>query len=321
MMAKELGPQNVFMDRFEVEPKTQRIWGGPHATWFTLMGVGGGLFILSHLLGLRGQLGTWAGLPVDDLISFLAIAVGGLILIADLGRPMRFVRAVLNPRTSWISRGALADFVFLAAGPLLIAPALRIGGAHPFSWLPWSASGNGPAARVLEVVALLAAAVVTFYAGEVLAAPRSIPYWHSPLVPIQFVLSSLAVSTALIMTLEAIVGRAIPAGQAWLLAACLVLLAVAIARHLSTDTARPGKDVSVARLRSGPFRAAFLGGVVLGGTILPAILAVLAALVGGLREAVGVIALLLTAPAGFGLRLLTLRVGVYPPVRSVLPVR
>src|SRR5437867_6998186 len=153
-MPKELGPQNVFMDRFVLEPKVQRVWDIPHATWFTLMGLGGGLFIIARLLNLELALGLWLGLPVVDLVSFLAIAVGGLILIADLGKPLRFLRAVLNPRTSWISRGAIADFVFLLVGGLLIIPNLAIGEAHPFSWLPWDASAGNAPGGTLEIVAM-----------------------------------------------------------------------------------------------------------------------------------------------------------------------
>ena len=129
-MTRDLGPQNVFMDRFVLEPKVQRVWDIPHATWFTLMGVGGGIFVLARLLGVELDLGTVLGLPIADVISFAAIAVGGLILIADLGKPLRFIRAVLNPSTSWISRGAIADFVFLLAGGLLVLPDLELGDTH-----------------------------------------------------------------------------------------------------------------------------------------------------------------------------------------------
>jgi len=61
-VTRKLGPQNVFMDRFVLEPKVQRVWRGRHATWFTLMGVGGGLFIVARLLDLESELGLWFGM-------------------------------------------------------------------------------------------------------------------------------------------------------------------------------------------------------------------------------------------------------------------
>ncbi|HSE95221.1 MAG TPA: hypothetical protein VLD61_04980, partial [Methylomirabilota bacterium] len=79
----------------------QHEWDLYHATWFTLMGVGGGVFLLSRLLGLADRLGIWLGLPVVDLVSFAAIGVGGLVLLWSLGRPLRVLRALVKPGTSW----------------------------------------------------------------------------------------------------------------------------------------------------------------------------------------------------------------------------
>ncbi len=320
-MTRDLGPQNVFMDRFVLEPKVQRVWDIPHATWFTLMGVGGGVFILARLLQVELELGTVLGLPVADVISFVAIAVGGLILIADLGKPLRFFRAVLNPRTSWISRGAIADFVFLIAGGLLVLPGLELGDAMPFEGLPWDAAATDGLGRALEIVALIAAVVVMFYAGQVLAEPRAIPYWHSPLIPLQFLLSSAATSMAVVMVLEMANDRPISTGQCWLLVGFLAALLAAIAAHLRTDTDRPGKAESLERLTKERYRTAFLGGVVGLGTLLPLVLGLVGAAAAGSRDTIGIVVLIATLPAGFFLRLLTLRVGIFPPVRSMVPVR
>jgi formate-dependent nitrite reductase membrane component NrfD len=314
---EQLGPQNVFMDRFLLEPKVQRVWDIPHATWFTLMGVGGGLFILARLLNLELALGVWLGLPVADLISFLAIAVGGLILIADLGKPLRFIRAVVNPGTSWISRGAIADFVFLIVGGLLVLPNLALGSARPFSWLPWDASAGNAAGRTLEVVAMLAAVVVTFYAGQVLANPRAIPYWNSAAIPVQFLLSSLALSLAVVMMMEVAKGRPVTAGQLWVIVAFLAGLAASILWHLSTRRDMPGKSHSIERLVRGRHRLTFLGGVLVGGTALPALLALIAIPLDGARDALTVVVFAMLIPAAFFLRLFTLRVGIFPPVRQI----
>jgi formate-dependent nitrite reductase membrane component NrfD len=318
-MPRELRPQNVFMDRFVLEPKVQRVWDVPHATWFTLMGVGGGLFILARLFGLEADLGRFLGLPVVDLVSFLAIAVGGVILIADLGRPLRFLRAVLNPRTSWISRGAIADIAFLALGGLLVLPDLRVGGAAPFSFFPWDARAGSPPGLAIEVAAMVSAAVVTFYAGQVLAEPRAIPYWNSPAVPLQFVASSAATSLATVMLLAVASGRDLSGALFGSLALSLAVLAGLVVGHLRTRREVPGKSHSLEALTRGRYRAPFLGGVLLAGTVLPLALALTGMAVAAWRGALGVLCFALLVPAGFLLRLITLRVGIFPPVRSVLP--
>jgi formate-dependent nitrite reductase membrane component NrfD len=302
-------------------PEVQARWGVPHATWFTLMGIGGGLFLVARLLGRAMRLGFWLGLPVVDLVSFGVIAIGGLVLVADLGRPWRFLRAVLRPGTSWISRGAIADFIFLVAGGLLVLPDLAIGGRQPFAALPWDAAGGGPLGPAVETVALLAAAVVIFYAGQVLADHSAIPYWRSAAIPLQFVLSSLAISLAATMALAAPAGTPIEAVECWLLLATLVALLATLAWHAGTDRARPGKRESLDGLLRGRYRRAFLGGVVGAGTLAPAGLALAAALGPALRPGAGLAALALTLAGGFLLRLLTLRVGIVPPVRAVLPGR
>ncbi len=293
----------------------QHEWDLYHATWFTLMGIGGGIFLLSRLLGLERGLGVWLGLPVVDLVSFVVIAIGGLVLLVSLGRPLRFLRALLKPRTSWISRGAIADFVFLVVGALLIAPGLALGGATPFAALPWDPWASTAAGVALETVALVSSAVVIVYAGLVLADKAAVTFWRSGLVPTQFVLSSLAMSMATVMAMAAANGAPIGARECWLLAVFLALLLAAVVCHVTTDTAKPGKAEAIARLR-GTFGTEFHGLVIAAGIVVPFTLAVLAALWSAARPAAGVVALITTIAGGFGLRLLTLRVGYFPPISA-----
>ena len=207
------GPQNVFMDQFNLEARTQRVWDINHAVWFTLMGLGGGVFLAGRILNLTEGLGFLLGIPTVDAVSFLAIAVGGAILVVDLGRPLQFWRAFVNVRTSWISWGAWSDLIFLTVGGLLVLPAVSLGGSEPFSGLGWDPHGGDGAGLALEIVAGVAAVVVMTYAGAVLARPRSIPYWNSPAVPLQFLLSSAATSVAVVLLIEVIAGEPVSAGQ------------------------------------------------------------------------------------------------------------
>ena len=308
------GGQNVFMDQFNLEARTQRVWDINHAVWFTLMGGGGGVFLTGRILNLTEGLGSLLGIPTVDVVSFLAIAIGGAILVADLGRPLQFWRAFANVRTSWISWGAWSDLIFLTVAGLLVLPALSLGSSEPFSGLGWDPHGRDGAGLALEIVAGIAAVVVMTYAGAVLARPRSIPYWNSPAVPLQFVLSSAAMSVAVVMLIEVIAGEPVSAGQMVLLAALTAALLAAMIAHLLDRADAPGKKESLDRLLRGCHRRVFVGSVVAAGTALPVALALVGAAAPGARDALAVTCCVLLAQGGFLLRLLTLRVGIYPPV-------
>jgi formate-dependent nitrite reductase membrane component NrfD len=309
-------PQNVFMDRFAVEPKVQRVWDKSHATWFTLMAIGGGLFILSRLLGIEEQLGHLLGMPVSDLISFVLIAIGGLVLIWDLGRPLRILRALLNPASSWISRGAIADFAFLIFGLVLVLPDLQLGNTHPLASLPWNSQAATAGGRVFEVVAMISALVVMFYVGAVLGKPRSIPYWHSIAIPVQFVSSGGAMAMGMIVLLEVANGRSVGWRELVVLMVMLAVEFVALIWHLLTSTNVPGKRESLNMLLRGRYRVLFPVGVIGCGTLVPLLLCIVGLSARGSRPAVAVVDFVLVTCAGFALRLVTLRVGVFAPVRG-----
>ena len=306
--------QNVFMDQFNLEARTQRVWDINHALWFTLMGVGGGVFLAGRILNLTEGLGSLLGIPTVDAVSFVAIAIGGAILVADLGRPLQFWRAFVNIRTSWISWGAWSDLIFLAVGGLLVLPALSVGGSEPFSGLPWDPHGRDGPGLALEIVAGVAAVVVMTYAGAVLARPRSIPYWNSPAVPLQFLLSSAAMSVGVVLMIEVFAGEPVSAGQMVLLAVLTAALLVTMVVHLLTRTAVPGKQESLDRLLRGRYRILFGGAVVGAGTAVPVVLALVGAAAPGARDMLAVICCFLLVESGFWLRLITLRVGIFPPV-------
>ena len=295
----------------------QHEWDLYHATWFTLMGIGGGIFLLARLLGIERDCGVWLGMPVVDLVSFVVIGVGGLVLIRSLGRPLRMLRAVLKPGTSWISRGAIADFVFVAVGGLLVLPGLTIFRVSPFAWLPWDPWATTPTGKLLELLGLLSAAVVIVYAGLVLADKSAITFWNSWAIPAQFVASALAMSMATVMVMETLNGVAIGMVECLLLAKFLALLFLTIVWHLATDRAKPGKAEALERL-SAAYSYPFFGGVVGAGTILPMLLAIAAAIAPRDRAVIGIVCFVATLAGGFFLRLFTLRVGYFPPISGAL---
>jgi formate-dependent nitrite reductase membrane component NrfD len=303
-----------------MEAELQHEWDLYHATWFTLMGIGGGIFLLARLLRIERNLGVVFGLPLVDLVSFVVIGVGGLVLIWSLGRPFRMLRAVLKPGTSWISRGAIADFIFVTAGGLLILPGLTIGRTTPLAWLPWDPWATTAAGKSLEVIGLVSAAIVIVYAGLVLADKAAITFWRSWAIPAQFVLSSLAMAMATVMVMATINRAPIGRIECLLLAKFNALLLLTIVWHLVTKRTTPGKRESLARLRT-TYGYAFFGGVIGAGTLLPMLLALAGVLAPSDRAAIGVACFVATVAGGFFLRLYTLRVGYFPPISGALRLK
>lgn len=262
---------NPFTGRWIMEPKTQNVWGNQHATWFTLMGIGGGLFINRLLFGI--EMGRFLGMTWADILSLVLIGVGGLILIADLGQPLRVLRALLNPRTSWISIGAIADFTFMGLAGLWTLADLNVGGGGlNLTGLPWH--GDGTLGLIFQVIAALAAIVVIAYPGLVLASSPSIPFWNSTLIPMQFLVNGFASGLACGLIYAAIVPSDVSGDvlTGWLsLTTGLLVLSVflQIAHVLNGQYTHVAAKVAVRRLLSGNLQVAYLGGVMLAGLVIP----------------------------------------------------
>src|SRR3972149_7612051 len=182
---------------FNVELRGQQEWAWLVAIDLFFGGLGGGLFLLCPHLPLS---------PAIGLLSLGLVTVGGLVLLAELGHPMRAWRAMAKPRTSWISRGMISVFLFIVLGFFYIAPSVSF-----FSWLPWNPAGYSE--RVIGTVAAVCALLVTLYPGFVLSASPSIPFWNSPLLPVFFFSHSLMGASGIIFLLSPLgfYGPALPA--------------------------------------------------------------------------------------------------------------
>jgi formate-dependent nitrite reductase membrane component NrfD len=268
---------NPFTERWIMEPKIQNVWGIQHAIWFTMMGIGGALFINRMLLGI--ELGKIFGMTWADVFSLILIGVGGLILIADLGKPLRLFRAVLNPRTSWISVGAICDFIFMGFAGLWTLADLDIPGVLTLTGLPWH--GNSPLGMAFQLAAALAAVIVIVYPGLVLASSPSIPFWNSALIPIQFLINGFASAFAFALVYAAVASPAVGGGtvRTWLqIEIALVVLSVflQVAHLLNANYTHVAARVASRRLVQGNLQLAYLGGVLIAGLVVPAALAAFA---------------------------------------------
>jgi formate-dependent nitrite reductase membrane component NrfD len=210
-------------------------------------------------------------------VSLVLIGIGGLVLIGDLGRPLRLLRVLANPWTSWISVGAIADFVFVIFGGLWMVADLEVGGSRPLAGLPWA--GDSALGIAFQVIAGLAAFIVIVYPGLVLAFSPSIPFWNTTLVPLQFLAFAFSSAFA-IAVIASVVSTTGFDASAWtpFLGATLVFSFLLVAAHvLNARYTHATAAVSLRRLVRGDLRVSFLGGLMLVGLALPAVLLVVGA--------------------------------------------
>jgi formate-dependent nitrite reductase membrane component NrfD len=295
-----------------MEPKPQNFWGRPHASWFFAMGIGGALFVNRVLFGM--ELGRVAGVAFADLLSIGLIAVGGLILIADLGKPLRVLRALMNPQTSWISVGAICDFIFLIVDGLWILADLEWAGSRPFASLPWA--GNSPLGIAFQVIAVISAFIVVIYPGLVLAYSPSIPFWNTTLIPLQFLSFAFAgaFGVALLTPLWSPVPDAVLSH--WLAAELLLLATTALlltAHLLNGSTSHPAAKLSVTRLMRGELRGIFLLGTVFLGLAFPALFIFYGLLVSSVSHAMIIIIAAAVLVGNWFSKYAVIKAGLYAP--------
>ncbi|MEN6502703.1 MAG: DmsC/YnfH family molybdoenzyme membrane anchor subunit [Tenuifilaceae bacterium] len=192
-------------DRFALHYVPQAHWRIWHAIWFWAMGIGSGIFCLRQFLGFSGG-GLFWGMNAIDVIGLVLVAIGGIILILDLGKPFRFLNSLLKPKNAWISRGAISDFIFLGIGVLYVLPGLTPS-------LPWSDAVFSEAdafGRILIVLAIFFAFIIMIYPGFVLYYSKNIPFWNSILTPILFLEYALTSSFGLLGLMGALNGDMLP---------------------------------------------------------------------------------------------------------------
>jgi formate-dependent nitrite reductase membrane component NrfD len=277
------------------------------------MGLGGALYLLRLVFGV--SMGRILGMTVADLLSLVVIGIGGLILLADLGRPLQAWRVYRNPRTSWISVGFICDVVFLVCAGLWTLSELDLGAGPVLGGLPWA--GTSALGIALQTLAGLAALMVIMYPGIVLASSPSIPFWNTMLIPLQFLAGAFAsaLGVACISALWAPVAGAQLQTWAWVTALLVAVNGLVLWLHLlNGQVSGQAGRVSAGRLLRGDLRGTFLLGAVPFQVLVPLIL--LAPVVLGASALAG---LPLLVAAGIALqagnwlaKYAVIKAGVYP---------
>jgi phenylacetyl-CoA:acceptor oxidoreductase subunit 1 len=159
-----------------VEPWHQKHWDWKASGNFLCGGAGAGLFGFATIASLAGT-----PVLVPGVIALAIIALGLLLLMFKIGRPLRFVYVLRQPQRSWMSREAwVAGLLF----PLALAAL-------------WS--GN----RIVLFAAAAVALIFLFCQGMILEQSKGIPAWRTPRVIALIMATGLAEGCGLFLLLVA----------------------------------------------------------------------------------------------------------------------
>lgn len=233
-------------------------WHAAYAVYFFVIGILAGLSFLSY--------GSWRNEALRPLRekaaygSLILLAVGGVLLIADLSQPLRFLNT-LNPAylnfSSPLAWGAL-NIVAFGISSVLYILALR--------------KGDEAKGRLLALVTALLALGLPVYTGYDLTVHQSRPVWNTPIMPVLFVALAIASGSAvgsLIAGANAEAQRVLREYMLWSAGAVAVIL---ISIMGTTNYGGSASELTFMIMTTGTMGLLFVGIGFLAGSVAPAVM-------------------------------------------------
>lgn len=203
-------------------------------------GLGAGLFLVAVTADLFGGDRYRGVRRVGGILAPWPVLLGVLLLVVDLGNPLRFWEFVLRHDLSAPLLNYLPSSVMSTGTWLLVIFSIISLCYFVFSLIRWPFAGDETVRRAIGAVGLPFGLLVTIYTG-VLIGGTSIPLWDTAMLPVLFVSSALLAGLAsivLVLGLRPTVGlapteesemRTLVGGQTGLAVLVLVLSLVYVA--------------------------------------------------------------------------------------------
>jgi len=184
----------------------------PHWQWYIIFyffvgGIAGGCFFLSALLQLFGRPDDRPIIRLGYYIAFVGVAISGILLIVDLGRPDRFWHMMIQNKTGrpmfkyWSPMSVGAWGLMLFGGFSFLA---ALGAAYGDGRLRWRLAGRLAEPPLSTIIALAGGVMGFFLAGYtgVLLSVTNRPIWaDSSWLGILYLLSAASSAAAVLILL------------------------------------------------------------------------------------------------------------------------
>ena len=205
----------------------------------------------------------------------ILVAIGAFFLVLKLGVKRRFLNTIMNPMSSWLSRGFYILSICIVIGGIdfliSLLPYLNIN-MEVWSWL----------ITLLDIISFVFALCTAIYTGILIMSIRYVPFWDTWLLPALFTVSALSTGAITIMLVSTgynifTTSTGFPEQMASTLTSMeqVIILIEAIVLALYLFTRYRLKEYgmySVQLLTSGNLKYIFWMGIVICGFLFPVIL-------------------------------------------------
>ncbi len=237
-------------------PSKGVLWGWEVSAYVLTKAISAGAFIIPVAGGMF--LDVPVGLQqLGAVISLIFLAITGILLIKDLGRPDRFLYVLLRPQfKSWLSRGA---YIITIYGGLLTL------------WLISSVFRLQNLQKFVAPLAVIFALLTAVYTAFLFAQAKGRDFWQSPMLGIHMLLHSLMAGLAVSLIIDYFFAVDINLVQilvsAMLIAIAVHLITIAI-EFLTPHPTEESRNVAE-NITMGEYSSAFWFGMIFVGNILP----------------------------------------------------
>ena len=184
------------------------VWGLPVALDLFFAGLGAGLFLVAVMADLCGGERYRGVRRVGGILAPWPVLLGVLLLVVDLGNPLRFWEFVLKSDLSLPLLNYIPSSVMSTGTWLLVIFSILSLCYCVLSLVRWPFAGDEKIRRAVGVVGLPFGLLVAIYTG-VLISGTSIALWNTAMLPVLFVSSALLAGLAAIifwLSLRPVVG-------------------------------------------------------------------------------------------------------------------
>jgi len=235
------------------------LWGWEVSAYILTKAISAGAFLLpifgSYFMDIAPSVKQFGA-----VISFIFLAITGVLLVMDLGRPDRFLNVLFRPQfKSWLSRGA---YIITAYGAILTL------------WLIASFLGYEKILKFIEPVGIVLALLTAVYTAFLFAQAKGRDFWQSPMLGLHMIIHSIMAGFAVLLIANPIldVNAGFRMVLNFLAIATLVFHLITLAIELTTTHTTDDAHRTVKMIMRGEFSRKFWLGMILAGNVLPLVL-------------------------------------------------